>query len=156
MLPSAGGPAGCSPSFLFKKTPEATGFLDAQTQLLCPIAGAVFLRKLVESSKQDKNAAAKKRARAPDLSAPEQQTKKAKCKAKGKAKAKAKAQAQPTLEPDTMTVLEADVAYSTGQATETGGLPEGARQRLWLDDLFSCSSGEVQVLLQEEWQERAG
>ena len=136
---------GMTVPFLFKTTPQSTVFLDAQAKLLCPIAGAVFLQKLVDSHNKQPGQSSKKRARAPDLSAAEAPAKKPKAKGKSKAKAKAQAQALPQLEPDTVATLEADVVYAIGASAadeadqaEGAAIPAGARQRLWLDDLLAA------------------
>ena len=120
--------------YLFKKGPESTAVSEATERLTCPVAGATYIRKLLDAQAASE-APAKKRARCPELDAAEKPAKKAKAKAKGKAKPKAKSGAKASLqEGETETVLEEDVTFAMESAT----MPEGCRQRLWLDDLLAA------------------
>ena len=102
------------------------------------MAGAVFIKKLTTPATQA--AQPKKRARAPDLAAEAAPAKKAKAKAKGRAKAKAKTAASPALAQESAADMEADVGYSfPGHGDEpSDALPQGSRQRLWLDDMLAA------------------
>ena len=119
---------------------------EAQQRLCCPVAGAVFVKKLaMKGQTQGADAEPKKRPRVPDLSdvAPKKAPK-----AKGKAKAKAKAasgkDAGSLLEKETPESLQADVEFALGNDGGQG-LPAGSRQRLWLDDVLAalqrCQTG---------------
>ena len=148
LLPGDGG--GRQPPFLFSKGPESIAVSEAQQRLCCPVAGAVFVKKLaMKAQTQSADAAPKKRPRVPDFS--DSAPKKAP-RAKGKAKAKAKAAASgknagDVLEQETQESLQADVEFALGDEAGDGRqeLPAGSRQRLWLDDVLAalqrCQTG---------------
>ncbi|CAE7035549.1 unnamed protein product [Symbiodinium sp. CCMP2592] len=145
----SGDDGGRQPPFLFSKGPESIAVSEAQQRLCCPVAGAVFVKKLATKGQpQSADAAPKKRPRVPDLS--DAVPKKA-SRAKGKAKAKAKAasgkDATNALEKETQESLQADVEFALGDEATDGqqGLRAGSRQRLWLDDVLAalqrCQTG---------------
>lgn len=127
-----------APPFVFKKGHESQVAQQAIERLKCPVQGAVFVKKLVESQQAALNPGAKKkRPVAPELG--ESQAKK---KAKKAPKAKAKSasagsvQSKAVLQDgETQETLEEDIYTEPGSSAK--------RQRLWLDDvlaaMMSCS-----------------
>ena len=138
LLPPADSEEGIRlPPYLFAKTSESAFFTDGTLRLTCAIGGADFLSKLVAVDPATR-AAAKKRAKAPDL-AEEPETKKAK-KAKAKAKPKAKASGKKNgadcveETAETAALLAADVTFKAAQRADV----EGCRPRRWMDDLLAA------------------
>eukprot|EP00438_Fugacium_kawagutii_P035641 Skav208357 [mRNA] locus=scaffold1964:312945:315711:+ [translate_table: standard] len=126
------------PLYLFSKGTESQQMAQAHEKLSVSVAGSIFVKKIAKTDDDaGAGAAAKKRARAPDLADDGDDaahpSKRAKAKAKAKVKAKAKAKGKAANENDgdaeTAEDLEADVIMPM-----TGG----QRQRKWLDDLLSC------------------
>ena len=104
----SGGPdkdrsAGRQPPFLFSKGPDSAAVVEAQQKLCCPIAGAVYVKRLMTKVRgSDAAAQPKKRPRVPDLTGDAAPKKAARAKGKAKAKPKAKAKAPADmLEPET-------------------------------------------------------
>ena len=142
LLPAADAEDSCRvPPFLFMKTSESTFFAEGSLRLTCPIAGADFVNKLIAVDPAAK-AAAKKRAKCPDLSEePEakKQKKAAKSKASARPKGKAKAKPEDSIVQETTAsaaALEADVSFQ-GLFARSSDL-EGSRPRRWMDDLLAC------------------
>ena len=138
MLPVADAEDGSTraPPFLFTQTSQSSFFTDATLRLTCPVAGADFVSKLVAPDPEAK-AAAKKRAKAPDLTEEQENKRPKKGGGAGKAKAKAKAKTK-TAEADitqettrSAAGLEADVSFKNSFGA-------GSRPRRWLDDLVTC------------------
>ena len=156
MLSSGGSnDKGRHPPFLFCKGPESQAVTEAQQRLSCPVAGAVYVKKLTAAKPHGSEAVAKKRPKAPDL-ASEPSKKAARPKGKAKAKAKAKATAAPHgLEVETAESMQADVEYLLDQPDDSAAaLPVGSRQRLWLDDLLAalqrCQKGPFSAIAQSK------
>ena len=111
----------------------------------------MYIRKLTEKNQQKGGKDAKKRPRAPDLSADTAPKKAAKKAAKAKAKPKAKS-GLLNLGPETAEDMEACVGfhYVGFEDEETDAVPAGSRQRLWLDDMLSalekCFAGPFAML----------
>jgi hypothetical protein len=144
---TAGG-GGRTPNFLFKHGPESQPMADAHAKLTCPVAGAIFIKKLaaacagVKGNVPVDDADRKKRPKAPDVTPLEEgsdafaatatKAKGSKSKAKGKAKAAGKVKAKAKSSNNPLSVEELDEDY-----IRVGG-GGACRERFWLDDALGC------------------
>ena len=157
--PAISGSTGEAPPFLFKLGQLAQNVKEAGEKLQCRVSGAMWLKKLSQPSGTMQSAsAAKKRAKAPDLSEKEQPAKKARAQPKSKAagaakpKAKAKTSSRPTSLQEGESIVSNDVEYYRDDSS-SGALPSGTRQRMWLDDLLAAI---VAVLKASQLRQGAG
>ncbi|CAE7628115.1 unnamed protein product [Symbiodinium sp. CCMP2592] len=148
-----GGKSRRHPPFIFVKGAESQMFQECQERLCCPVAGALFIRKLSTAGAAAQAAGNRKRALVPDLSPAVQ--KRAKAKAKGQPKSKGKAAKQVLAPGESAQTLEADVEFAPLANASEAEAP-GHRQRLWLDDLIAalnrCSGAPFQAAYQKLMQ----